>query len=69
MEKTIKRMVDGKVVLENVIYDTSISKRINVTNPNTGYKINSITIDQITYYPVGIIKEKKTKEKMATNVW
>jgi hypothetical protein len=68
MEKTIKRMVDGKVVLENVIYDTSISKRINVTNPNTGYKINSITIDQITYYPVGIIKEKKTKEKMATNV-
>ncbi len=68
MEKTIKRMVDGKVVLENVIYDTSISKRTNVTNPNTGYKINSITIDQITYYPVGIIKEKKTKEKMATNV-
>jgi len=68
MEKTIKRMVDGKVVLENVIYDTSISKRINVTNPNTGYKINSITIDQITYYPVGIVKEKKTKEKMATNV-
>ncbi len=64
----MKRMVDGKVVLENVIYDTSISKRINVTNPNTGYKINSITIDQITYYPVGIIKEKKTKEKMATNV-
>lgn len=68
MEKTIKRMVDGKVVLENVIYDTSISKRINVTNPNTGNKINSICIDQITYYPVGIVKEKKTKEKMATNI-
>lgn len=68
MEKTIKRMVDGRVVLENVIYDTSISKRINVTNPNTGYKINSITIDEVAYYPVGIIKEKKTKEKMATNV-
>ena len=68
MEKTIKRMADGKVVLENVIYDTSISKRISVTNPNTGYKINSITIDQVSYYPVGIIKEKKSKEKMATNV-
>ena len=68
MEKTIKRMVDGRVVLENVIYDTSISKRINVTNPNTGYKINSICIEDITYYPVGIIKEKKSKEKMATNV-
>ena len=68
MEKTIKRMADGKVVLENVIYDTSISKRINVTNPNTGYKINSITIDQVSYYPVGIVKEKKSKEKMATNI-
>ena len=68
MEKTIKRMADGKVVLENVIYDTSISKRISVTNPNTGYKINSITIDQVSYYPVGIIKEKKSKEKMATNI-
>lgn len=68
MEKTIKRMADGKVVLENVIYDTSISKRISVTNPNTGYKINSICIDEVSYYPVGIVKEKKTKEKMATNI-
>jgi hypothetical protein len=68
MEKTIKRMADGKVVLENVIYDTSISKRISVTNPNTGYKINSISIEGIAYYPIGVIKEKKTKEKMATNV-
>lgn len=68
MEKTIKRMADGKVVLEGIMYDTSISKKINITNPNTGYKINSIFIDQIAYYPIGIVKEKKTKEKMATNV-
>lgn len=67
MEK-IKRMADGKVVLENVIYDTSITKRINVTNPKTGYKISSISIDNVSYYPIGVVKEKKTKEKMATNV-
>ena len=41
MEK-VKRMADGKVVLEGVIYDTSITKRINVTNQNTGNKISSI---------------------------
>lgn len=68
MEKTIKRMADGKVILEGVIYDTSITKRINVTNPNTGYRINSISIENVAYYPIGIIKEKKSKEKMATNV-
>jgi len=59
--KKIKRMANGKVVLENIIYDTSTSKRINVTNSNTGYKINSISIDNILYYPVGVIKEKKSK--------
>ena len=66
MEK-VKRMADGKVVLEGVIYDTSISKRINVTNQNTGNKISSISIDNVAYYPIGVVKEKKTKEKMATN--
>ncbi len=68
MEKTFKRMADGKIVLEGVIYDTSISKRINVTNANTGYKISSITVQDVSYYPVAIVKEKKTKEKMATNI-
>lgn len=67
MEK-VKRMADGRVVLEGVIYDTSITKRINVTNQNTGNKISSISIDNVSYYPIGIVKEKKTKEKMATNI-
>ena len=67
MEK-VKRMADGRVVLEGVIYDTSITKRINVTNQNTGNKISSISIDNVAYYPIGIVKKKKTKEKMATNI-
>ena len=68
MEKTLKRMADGKVVVEGIIYDTNINKRINVTNPNTGNKIASIVIGEATYYPVSVVKEKKTKEKMATNI-
>lgn len=66
MEKTIKKLNDGKVVIGSIIYDSSVVKRINISNPDTGNKINSITIGETTYYPVGIVKEKKTKEKMAT---
>lgn len=63
MEKVLKRMADGKVVLNNIIYDTNINKRINISNPDTGNRINSVVIGETTYYPVGITKEKK---KMAT---
>lgn len=66
MEKTLKRMADGKVVINNIVYDTNINKRINISNPETGNKISSIIINEAVYYPVAITKEKKTKEKMAT---
>lgn len=66
MTKTIKRMEDGRIIIEGIIYDSSVNKRITVTNPETGGKIASIQMGETLYYPIGIIKEKKTKEKMAT---
>ena len=61
MEKTFKRLQDGRVLLEGVYYDQSINKRINVTNPNSGYKIDSIVIGETKYYPTSVAKEKKSK--------
>ena len=63
-QKTFKRMTDGKIVLEDVIYDTSINKKSTILNPNTGNRIDSIRIGETTYYPVGQVKKKN----MATNI-
>jgi hypothetical protein len=63
-QKTFKRMTDGKIVLEDVIYDTSVNKKSIILNPQTGNRIDSIRIGETTYYPVGQVKKKN----MATNV-
>jgi hypothetical protein len=57
-------MTDGKIVLEDVIYDTSVNKKAIILNPQTNNKIDSIRIGETTYYPVGQVKKKN----MATNV-
>lgn len=67
MTKTIKRMEDGRIIIEGIIYDTSVNKRMSITNPETGGKITSVQMGETLYYPIGIVKEKKTKEKMATD--
>jgi hypothetical protein len=63
-QKTFKRMTDGKIVLEDVIYDTSVNKKSIILNPQTGNRIDSIRIGEIVYYPVGQVKKKN----MATNI-
>jgi hypothetical protein len=69
MQKTMKRLSDSKVVIDNIVYESNVTKKINISNPDTGNRINCITIGETTYYPVAITKEKKVKEvkeKMAT---
>ena len=63
-QKTFSRMKDGKIVLEDVIYDSSFGKRSIILNPKTGNRIDSIIIGETSYYPVGQVKKKN----MATNV-
>jgi hypothetical protein len=63
-QKTFKRMTDGKIVLEDVIYDTSVNKKSIILNPQTGNRIDSIRIGETLYYPVGQVKKKN----MATNI-
>jgi hypothetical protein len=63
-QKTFKRMTDGKIVLEDVIYDTSVNKKSIILNPQTGNRIDSIRIGETIYYPVGQVKKKN----MATNI-
>lgn len=66
MEKMFKRISESKVMVGTVMYDANLTKKVSITNPDTGNKITSIQIGEMTYYPVSIVKEKKTKEKMAT---
>lgn len=63
-QKTFKRMTDGKIVLEDVIYDSSFGKRSIILNPKTGNRIDSIRVGDTSYYPVGQVKKKN----MATNI-
>jgi len=63
MTKTMnnfKRFENGKIILDGVIYDeVRADKSSAVLNAESGLKIQSIKIDDKTYYPVGIQKEKK----------
>lgn len=62
--KFVLEMTDGKIILEDVIYDSSFGKRSIILNPKTGNRIDSIRIGETSYYPVGQVKKKN----MATNV-
>ena len=58
--KSFHRAENGKITLENVIYDSiGADKASTVISSTTGLKIHSIVINEQTYYPVGIVKEKK----------
>ena len=62
--KFVLEMTDSKIILEDVIYDTSVNKKSIILNPQTGNRIDSIKIGETTYYPVGQVKKKN----MATNI-
>lgn len=64
-QKTFRRMTDGKVILEDVIYDTSITKRSLIVNPQTKNRIDSIKIGDTSYYPIGQVKKKNTATKVS----
>jgi hypothetical protein len=58
IQKTFKRTEEGKVILEGVIYETNLNKRITVLNPNNTNKIEYIRIGDMCYYPCGLEKIK-----------
>jgi hypothetical protein len=58
--KTFKRTENGRITLEGVNYEAINSEKAStVLSAASGLRIHSIRIDEKTYYPVGIVKEKK----------
>jgi hypothetical protein len=57
--KQFKRFDEDTILVEGVYYSTNISKKTEILSSN-GFKIDSIKINGIHYYP---FKEEKNNQK------
>lgn len=54
-----KRLEDGRIVLDGLVWNSNPDKAIELTDPDNGFKVHSIKIDGTYYYPCGIDRRKK----------
>lgn len=54
-----KRLEDGRIVLDGLVWSSNPDKAIELTDPDNGFKVHSIKIDETYYYPCGIDRRKK----------
>lgn len=52
--KSFKRLSNGTILLEGVIWGTDPEKRIEVRDTETGYKAHSIKLENNWYYPYAV---------------
>lgn len=57
--RTFKRMYDGKIALDGVIWSTNFEKAIEIKNDETGNKVHSIKIGDMHYYPIAFQPQRK----------
>lgn len=55
-----RRLENGNIALNGVIWSHNADKAIELTNSDNGFKVHSIKLDDIYYYP---IKDDKQKSK------
>ena len=60
--KTFKRLSNGTILLEGVIWGTDPEKAIQIVNNDTGFKAHSIAIEDNYYYPYAITKDANVKQ-------
>lgn len=53
-----RRLEDGRVVLDGLVWSNNPDKAIDVKDPDNGFKVHSIKVDEQYYYPVGYDKRK-----------
>ena len=53
-----RKLDDGRIVLDGLVYDSNPDKAIDVLDPDNGLKVHSIRINEIYYYPIGYDKRK-----------
>jgi hypothetical protein len=54
-----RRLEDGRIVLDGLVWSQHAEKAIEVTDPDNGFKVLNINLDGVSYYPVGYDKRKK----------
>ena len=54
-----RRLEDGRIVLDGLVWSQYAEKAIEVTDPDNGFKVFNINLDGVSYYPVGYDKRKK----------
>ena len=54
-----RRLDDGRIVLDGMVWSTNADKAIEVIDPDNGFKVHNIKLDGVAYYPVGYDKRKK----------
>ena len=62
-----RRLEDGRIVLDGLVWSQYAEKAIEVTDPDNGFKVFNINLDGVSYYPVGYDKRKKVF--IARNSW
>jgi|LauGreDrversion4_2_1035121.scaffolds.fasta_scaffold186640_4 hypothetical protein len=58
---TMKRLEDGRIILDNLVWSMDPEKAIEIKNELTGNKVHSINLDGVYYYPSAIFNPKKHK--------
>jgi hypothetical protein len=58
---TMKKLEDGRIILDNLVWSMDSEKAIEIKNELTGNKVHSINLDGVYYYPSAIFNPKKHK--------
>ena len=58
---TMKKLPDGRIVLDNLVWSMDPEKAIEIKNELTVNKVHSINLDGVYYYPYAIFNPKKNK--------
>jgi hypothetical protein len=58
---TMKKLEDGRIILDNLVWSMDPEKAIEIKNELTGNKVHSISLDGVYYYPSAIFNPKKHK--------
>ena len=54
-----RKLDDGRIVLDGLVWGTNPDKAIEVIDPDNGFKVHSIRLEEQYYYPIGYDKRKK----------
>ena len=55
---TFKRLNDGRIVLDGLVWSTDVDRMIAVRDDRTGGTVASIKVNDVYYYPMAILKER-----------